>query len=163
MNSVMLHAMRDEYEKIASEGALIGGALGAGGMLLSGGMREWDQRHAENQAIKKLPPEQQAQAKEWVNSNRTHRMARLAVRASIGGLAGAGAGHIMHKGLELGTKTVAEGFKAKLQPALQEALAQGHAEGLRRGIEDSKPILKSTIQESLQGGLWRFINPFKPK
>ena len=164
--------------KIAYQGALIGGALGAGGMLISGGMKEWDQRHAEDQAIKKLAPEMQEKAREWVSENRVHRAARLVVRTAIGGAAGAGAGHLLHKGLELGTKTVVEKFK----PALQEALAQGHAEGFKRGVETAQPALKKALgeglsstlplaktelkgalQEGMQGGLWRFLSPFKKK
>jgi hypothetical protein len=165
MDSNVLEGFVDEMEKIASKAAIIGGLLGGGAMALHGGLKEWDQRHSENQAVNRMPGEQQAIAKEWLKSDRNHRLARLAVRTGIGGAAGAGAGHALGKAVELTAKTMAD----KVKPALQEALA----EGFKAGVDYAKPAIQVALDDGLhkglQGGLqdgargllWRAINPFK--
>ena len=124
------------------------GALGAGTSLLHGGLKEWDTRAAERRALAKLPAEQHSLAKQHVDEARMHRLKRMGVNAALAGGTGALAGHYGSKALKGFSETASKGLAEHLKPALEEALAKGHARG---------------IQEGSQGSFWRAINPFKKK
>lgn len=126
--------------KHGAAGAL--GAMGAGVTALHGGLKEWDSRAAENRALAKTPAEHQAVARQVVGDARKHRLKRLAVNTALAGGTGAIAGHYGAKAVKSLSETASKGMAHNLKPALEDALAKGHAKG---------------IQEGSRGGFWRLF------
>lgn len=149
MNIITLTSFEEELGLIKEASAAKAlGAMGAGATLLHGGLKEWDTRAAERRALAKLPPEQHSLAKHHVEDARTHRLKRMGVNAALAGGTGLLAGHYGSKAVKHLSETASKGLATNLKPALEEALAKGHAKG---------------IQEGSQGSFWRALNPFKKK
>jgi hypothetical protein len=72
-------------------------AVGGGVSLLRDGLNEWDIRHNENRALKRIAPEHLHAANDEVSANRSHRLKRMALNAGLSAGGGALAGHYGQK------------------------------------------------------------------
>lgn len=157
MDEIMMAAFSDELEKIAfqGKGALIGAGLMGSVAAAKGGMKEWDNRIAEDS----MPSTSGERAQ-----MRRQRLKRLATGVGVSALAGAAGGHFAQKGFN----HVMDSTKKTIHGAIDRASQEGHKVVQRAGEEltnRGKEVAQHGVDyagNKISAGVKNtFKNPFK--
>lgn len=135
MNLYTIRSFEDELEKISGS-ATIGASIGAITALAPSLLKEWDDRHTENQMLMRVPEKERPAAKSFINRNRLHRLGRLAVKTGIMSAGGAALGHYGHKAAVGLADSVSKKITENLKPASEhaaEVLGKGFSKGIKEG------------------------------
>jgi hypothetical protein len=137
MNIVTLTAFDEELGLIKESGAGAAlGTLGAGLTAIHGGLKEWDRRAAERQALSRMTTEQQQQVSPLIQQARLHRLKRLGVNTALAGAAGGLVGHYGSKAAVHLTDSMSKKLTENLKPASEHAadvLGKGFSKGMSEG------------------------------
>lgn len=123
----------------------LGALTGAGLSLGTDAMREWDARHAENQMMKRVPPELQDAAANALKADRLHRLKRIGVKAAIGGTVGGGIGFAGGKAYEAAMRGL---------QGTGQSVANTLGEGFKKGISEGIPAAAAETRKNLKGSFW---------
>lgn len=142
MNSVSLTAFADELEKIAAPSlTAIGAGVGAGVGGIHHGLKEWDKRNAENEALRSKKT-----TKDQVKASRKDRLKRMAAGTALyaaGGAAlGKGAKHVADH---------AEGWVKRVSDHNADVLKKGFGSALKDSAEEVGTKLKKGFLPKIFG------------